>query len=82
MLAFRNEFRSFTQKADSNVSQTWLSPLWGRGSLTMTFTGKYIYIYIYKERDREIDIDRSIDRQIDRLYMLFKEKYIYILFEK
>ena len=30
-----------------NVSWSWLSPLRVWGSLTMTFTGKFIYIYIY-----------------------------------
>ena len=29
-----------------NVSWPWLSPLRGRGSLTMTSTGKFVYIYI------------------------------------
>ena len=30
-----------------NVSWLWLSPLRGWGSLTMTFTGKFVYIKIY-----------------------------------
>ena len=30
-----------------NVSWPWLSPLRGWGSLTMTFTGKFVYIYNY-----------------------------------
>ena len=29
------------------VSQLWLSPLRGWGSLTMTFTSKFLHIYIY-----------------------------------
>ena len=29
-----------------NVSWPWLSPLQGRGSLTMAFTGKFVYVYI------------------------------------
>ena len=30
-----------------NVSWPWLSPLRGRGCLTMAFTGTFIYIYVY-----------------------------------
>ena len=43
-----------------NVSWPWLSLLQGWGSLTMTFTGKFVcmYIYIYREREREREIDR------------------------
>ena len=28
------------------VAWAWLSPLWGWGSLTMTFTGKFVYIWL------------------------------------
>ena len=36
----------FSAEGAKNVSWPWLFPLWGWGSLTMTFTGKFVFIYI------------------------------------
>ena len=55
-----------------NVSQPWLSPLRGWGSLNMTSTGKFVYIYIY--------IHTYIHRNMLYIYIIYICTYIYYIY--
>ena len=60
-----------------NVSWSWLSPLRVWGSLTMTFTGKFIYIYIHTHEHTCTYI--QIHMHIAMYTCVYTQSHIYIL---